>query len=280
MTTFPTTTAPRLDVEIDAGTLRISTDDIDETTVDVWPQHDDDAGRQLAADTVVEQHGDDIVVRTPKRGRSWLGFSAALDVTIRAPHDARLRLSTGSADVTATGRFADTSVGTGSGDVTIGHVADSARLRTGSGDVRVDAVDGDLDVKTGSGDVHVARVGGAMSARSGSGTIELGEGGRALSATTGSGDVVVTSAPAEVGVKTGSGHVSMAAVRHGSVSVNAASGAIRAGIASGTAAWLDVRTVSGRVANDLDSTPDPTAGDARVRLRLHTVSGDITIARA
>lgn len=280
MTTFHTASPPCLDVELGAGFIRIVTDDTATTAVDVRPQHDDEPGRQLAAETLVEQRGDDIVVRVPKHGRSWLGRSSAMDVTISAPHDARLRLSAGSADVIATGRFAATSVGTGSGQIALGHVADSARLRTGSGDVRIDAVDGDLDVKTGSGDVHVGRAGGSMSARSGSGRIELGEGGRALSATTGSGDVVVTNAPDEMGVKTGSGDVRMAAVRQGSVSVNAASGAIHAGIARGTLAWLDVRTVSGRVANDLESTGDPADGDDRVRLRLHTVSGDITIARA
>jgi len=279
VTTFSTPTPPRLDVELDAGIVRITSDDVDTTDVDVRPHHDDAESRQRAAETTVEQHGNEIVVRPPRHGRSWIGRSGALDIVITCPHDAELRVSCGSADLTASGRFATTDVGAGSGAVVIGDIAGSARLRTGSGTVRVDAVDGDLDVRTGSGDVHVDTVSGAMSAKSGSGQILLGKGGRALSATTGSGGVTVLEAPQELGVKSGSGDVRMTAVRNGAVSVKAASGAIHAGIAEGTAAWLDVHTVSGRVVNDLTSADEPGGDDARVHLRLHTVSGNITIAR-
>jgi len=59
----------------------------------------------------------------------------------------------------------------------------------------------------------------------------------------------------------------------------AASGDIHAGVRQGTAAWLDVHTVSGRVASSLDATSAPADDDRTVRLHLSTVSGDIDLAR-
>lgn len=278
MTTFSTPAPPRLDIEIGFGSVRIAADERDTTDVDVRPSRDDDECRRLAAATVVEQRGGNIVVRVPKRG--LIGRTSAVDIAIAAPHASALRIATGSADVVATGRYGATDIGTGSADVTVDHIIASARVRSGSGDVRVGDVDGDVEVRTGSGDVRIDSVGGSMAAKTGSGNIELGNGGRALSALSGSGDVAVDDAPEEVGVRTASGDVRLTRVRCGSVSVTTASGEAHAGVAAGTSAWLDVATTSGRVRNDLASADEPGDGDDRVRLALRTVSGDISIARA
>ncbi|MBA2387308.1 MAG: DUF4097 family beta strand repeat protein [Acidimicrobiia bacterium] len=279
MTTFPTPTPPRLNVEFGAGSIAISTGDVSETTIDLQPRRDSESARQLVEATTIEQHGDEIIVKVPRRSGGWLGRFNDLVLRVTAPDGTALSVHSGSADITATGNFGTTTVGTGSGDVMLGHLLDSARLGAGSGDLRIDAVDRDLDVKSGSGNVEIGAVAGSASVLSGSGDVRLGSGGSAVVVKTGSGNVYVGEAAEEISAKTGSGDVRIESIRAGDIKVRAASGDISAGIVNGTAVWLDVNTVSGKVRNDLDATDAPSDGDDRVRLQLETVSGNIDVAR-
>ena len=158
-------------------------------------------------------------------------------------------------------------------------MVDSLRVNSGSGDVNVERVEKDAAVKTGSGDVVLGTVGGEASFSSGSGDLDLVTGGRALVAKTGSGNVRIGTAPADLRITTASGDTRIDAVDAGEVRVKAASGDVVAGVRAGTAAWLDVRTVSGRVRSGLDATTEPLSSDRQVRLQLSTVSGDIELTR-
>jgi DUF4097 and DUF4098 domain-containing protein YvlB len=277
--TFPTPTPPRLDLDIRAGSLAIDTADVAETTVEIRPLDDSNATLDALVDTTVVQRGDDIVVHVPGR-HGVFGRSAKLAILVSAPHGSALAIRTGSADVVARGRFGTSVVATGSGDVTLGEITDSLRVTSGSGAVRVESVAGDVTAKSGSGDLDIVDVGGDVSAQSGSGDIVVGGAGRGLVAKTGSGDIVVGAAPADVSVTTASGDIRIDVAAEGEVRARAASGDIHAGVPHGTAAWLEVRTVSGRVRSALDAAGAPAGDDRRVRLGLSTVSGDIELVRA
>lgn len=278
MNTFTTTNAPRLSIDTKAGTVSIDTVDGDQTAVEITPLDDHDATLDALLATTVEQHGDDIVVHVPGRF-SVLGRSPKLAIAITAPHDARLAIKTGSADVVATGRFGTSVLSSGSGDLTLGEFADSLRINSGSGDVRVESVAMDVVAKTGSGDIDVVDVEGDASITSGSGDIVVGGGSRGVVAKTGSGNITVGSAPPDLRIVTASGDIRIDVVTEGEVKAKAASGDIHAGVRQGTAAWLDVHTVSGRVASGLDAAGEPASDDRTVRLHLSTVSGDIDLAR-
>lgn len=255
---FPTPRPPQLVIELRAGTIAIDTDDVDEATIDLHDRIGDTS--DALRDTVIEQRGDAIVVVAPKHDGLW-HRTVELDLRATVPAGTSLRIATGSASVTARGRYATTSV------------------RSGSGDVNVDAVDGDADVSTGSGRIAVGSVTGATDAKSGSGDVEVGTAGTSLRVKTGSGDVSVARGGDSLRATTGSGDVRIDAVERGDVNVRAASGDIRAGVRAGTAAWLDVRTVSGRVSSELDSASTPGDTDRQVRLHLQSVSGDIELLR-
>jgi DUF4097 and DUF4098 domain-containing protein YvlB len=278
MDTFPTPTPPRLTIEVRSGTLNIDTADVDVTTVDLAPLNDSDITMEALAATTVEQHGDDIVVIVPNRF-GFIGRSPRLAVTITAPHGSRLGIKSGSADIVATGRFGTATVSTGSGDVTLGDCLDSLRVNSGSGDVRVASVAADVVVKTGSGDIDIVDIEGQATLNSGSGDVVVGGANRGLMAKTASGNITVGSAPPDLQATTASGDIRIDLASEGEVRAKAASGDIHAGVAAGTAAWLDVRTVSGRVASALDQGGEPTDDERRVRLHLTTVSGDIDLAR-
>ena len=258
---FATPNPPRVRIEFRSGSIDVRTEDVGETTVELRGRRDNDAATRLIAETTVAQRGDEIVILVPKRAGGIFGRSHDLDLTITAPALTALAIDSGAADITARGDFGTATVQTGSGDVTIGHIADAIKIRSGSGDIRVDRIDGDAHITTGSADIQLGEVGGAGSV------------------TTGSGDISVGSAGAELDVKTGSGDVSIDSVRHGEIKARTASGDVRAGVCAGTAAWLDVRTISGRVSSDLEASTEPGRDENRVRLQLETVSGDIELVR-
>ncbi len=120
---------------------------------------------------------------------------------------------------------------------------------------------------------------GTASLSSGSGDVLVGGATRGLDAKTASGDITVGAAPPDFKATTASGDIRIDSVVEGEVQAKAASGDIHAGVRNGTAAWLDVHTVSGRVSSQLDAAGEPSDDERRVHLRLTTVSGDIDLAR-
>ncbi len=72
---------------------------------------------------------------------------------------------------------------------------------------------------------------------------------------------------------------STAAVK-GNISVQTASGEVGLGIAEGTAAQLDLHTLSGSVRNNLQSSDGPADGDETLIVHARTGSGDVVVQRA
>ena len=82
---------------------------------------------------------------------------------------------------------------------------------------------------------------------------------------TGSGNIEVGRLDGSLVSKTGSGNLTVRRASAGSVRANGASGNIRIGIEEGTAAWLDVSTVSGRVSRSSARPTRPATGQQRGR---------------
>ena len=95
----------------------------------------------------------------------------------------------------------------------------------------------------------------------------------------GSGDVEVGRLGGRLQTKSGSGSLTVRRATSGMVRANGASGDISIGIEEGTAAWLDLSTVSGRVTQELEESAAPSDGQQRVEITAHTVSGDLRVFR-
>lgn len=147
-----------------------------------------------------------------------------------------------------------------------------ARVNTVSGDIIVDGLTGDLTANAVSGDVQIRQLVGALSANSVSGDVAATGHLRKASVDTVSGSVLVDSA----GVLESAG-------------VNTVSGNITARLDDGLAANYVMRSVSGRVQVDgvTRSGAGPTSWTGSVGelsgtfadVRLHSVSGDLTVLR-
>ncbi|AKU17857.1 DUF4097 family beta strand repeat-containing protein [Luteipulveratus mongoliensis] len=264
--TFETPEPVELFAEIGSGEIAVTADEVATTQVRIEGSDADDV--------MVTQKGRTISIVGPKQ-RGVFGRSHSITATVTVPTGSDLATKTGSADISAEGRFGQAQIQSGSGQVEGGTFTGDVVVNTGSGEVTLKEVLGDLRIKSGSGDVEVDRVAASCSISTGSGDIELGSVGEAASLKTGSGDTTIKEAGADTSLTTGSGDLDVQALRAGALKVKAASGDVEVAIPSGTPVWTEVSTLSGDVDNDLPSAGQPAEGEPFVELRVTTVSGDI-----
>jgi DUF4097 and DUF4098 domain-containing protein YvlB len=217
----------------------------------------------------------------------------SFDITVRTPRDAAVDAQLASADLAV-----DTEIR-------------ELRGRTASGDVRAREVTDRIDLRTASGDVDVDRA-GAVDITSASGEVRVGVAARPVNVGTASGDIRLGTADDEVGAKTASGDVTVGTFHGPSLEARTVSGDVTLALPAGRRVSYDIKTLSGRVSlpggeargrgrHDRDrdrrgdATAAATAGSApggiagtqeapaapqRVRLRVKSVSGDVTVRTA
>ena len=263
--TFSTPTAADLHVQIGAGTVSVTATDTDRTDIEVTGSGADDV--------LVEQVGHRITVKERDVFRMF-SSSRPLQVKVNLPTGSDLTARLGSAMLHCQGRLRSCHVASGSGHVRLADTVD-LDVMTGSGDVEAHQVGGDLRAKTGSGDMTAHEVTGSADLITGSGDLRLRAVGGRLTTKSGSGDVAVGHVGGDVSTTSGSGDVEIGEVHRGVVTCRSASGNVSAGVAAGTPTWTDLHTVSGHVAQELDSLGAPADGQAHVELRIRTVSGRI-----
>jgi DUF4097 and DUF4098 domain-containing protein YvlB len=279
MQTFSTPQPVRLHVELWEGSITVVAGETDITTVELVPESAGAAAQELIDRATVEQRGNDIVVSLPKSRGGLFRRGAGVDGTIHVPLTSAASVQSASADVELLGVLGNVQVSTASGDIEIEH-AQGCTVRTSSGDASIGTVNGTCSVKSGSADVSIELVAGDCDLATGSGDLEVGTVAGRLSVKSGSGDVVVRSGDGDVDALAGSGDVTLQRVKHGEVRAKTGSGDIEIGVADGTAAYLDIMTMSGDVASELDGAEAPRDGDPTVKIRVVSGSGDVVLQRA
>jgi DUF4097 and DUF4098 domain-containing protein YvlB len=278
MRTFETPGATALSVQTGAGHVRVSAEETARTTVELTPLNA--AGEESVAEARVEQNGRTVVVHLPRARGGLFRTGPSVAIAITCPHGTSLNVKADSADVRATGTFGDAVVTTGSGDIDVETVTRAAWLKTGSGAVTAGDVGEALVASTGSGNIDVGHTSRHAVLTVGSGDISVGELGGEAVTKTGSGDVEVGRLDGRLLTKTGSGSLTVRRARSGVVTARGASGNVDIGIEEGTAAWLDVSTVSGRISQELGEADAPGADQQRVEITAHTVSGNLRVHRS
>jgi DUF4097 and DUF4098 domain-containing protein YvlB len=278
MHTFETPEPTTLVVRCGAGHVTVRAEDTQRTTVELTPLNA--AAEDALAEARVEQERKAVVVDIPRHRGGLFRPHPSVGIVITCPTGSMLEVKAESADVTATGSYAEALVTTGSGEVQVEDITGSAKLKSGSGDVSARLVGKAAMISTGSGDVSLDRAGHSVAVSVGSGDIRIGDVTGDALAKTGSGDVEVDRLGGALVTKSGSGNLVVHRATSGSVKATGASGSITIGVEQGTAAWLDVSTLSGRVVQELEQTGAPTEGQQRVEITAHTVSGDLRVHRS
>ncbi len=279
MHTFETPSPVNLKVELWQGQVTVHATDTTTSTVELEPLGNDPAATDMIDNATVEQRGDEIVVLMPKIRGGLFRRQGHVLATITVPTHSSAKIETASADVDTHGELGDTRISTGSGDLELDTVA-SADVKTGSGDVELKVARGNCSVKGGSSDITLDEVGGNADILAGSGDVVVGQIAGTLKIKTGSGDIVVKDAGEGVDAMAGSGDLLVRRIDHGKLKAKTGSGDVTVGVADGTAAYLDITTVTGDVTSSLDASEAPSEDDRTVELIIQAGTGDVVLQRA
>jgi DUF4097 and DUF4098 domain-containing protein YvlB len=256
---FPGSDPIEIHVDIAAGSVAISAEPAEVTTVSLLPSGHGSNDDRLVSDVQVSFSHGRLEIIQPKRA-GFLRGRSGLDLTVKAPAGSQAIVRTASADVVCVGELAELDAKTASGDLTAASVT------------------GPLEVKTASGDVWLEHAGTAVQVHTASGDVRLREAGGDISVDSASGDVSIGTAGASVRAQTASGDVRISKVTAGQADVKTVSGDCSVGVAQGTGVYLDLSSLSGQIKNLLDETGE--TGDVSLQVTCRSVSGDIRITRA
>jgi hypothetical protein len=262
MPTFDTPQPITAHIESAAGHVRLRATDRDDTVVEVRPC---DASRpadvRAAERTRVDlAHG----TLTVTVGR-WGPFGArtgAVEITVELPSRSQLDISVASAQVHADGQYAD------------------CRLASASGDFEIAGFNGNIKADSASGCFIVNTANGSGSVSTASGDATIGELDGDLQFQTASGRLTVDRLRGSLRARTASGSVAVATAVRGEVSAHGASGDVEVGVASGTAARLNISTGSGVVTSEMQPSKGPADGDDTLLVNVRTGSGDVVVRRS
>ncbi len=258
--TYDTPRELHIELRIPSGDVTVRAEDTTTSTLEITGERDPD-DIAIAFDDEGSRHR--LVVEQRKKSRFGRS-SHGLDVRLTVPYGAHINLSGGSTDLDIKGSIGSLSFNSASGDASIEDVTGNASAKVASGDLRIGNVNGTLTFHSASGDIRAAAIGGKLVAR------------------TASGDVEVHQASSDVNVTTVSGDVTMRNLVSGAVTLQAVSGDIEVGVASGTRVFLDLSSLSGSTKSDLpvsdaSTSESPTDGSPEASVRAATVSGDIRV---
>ena len=283
MPTFDTPHPVSATVELVLGEVRITASERADTVVDVRPSDAANPADVKAAETThVAYANDKLVVKAPKARPllSTRNDTGSIEVTIEVPAGSHLDGSGQVADFHSDGRLGDTRVRTGLGQVRLDW-AGALHVKNGAGDVTVDRATGHTEITAGTGDVRLREVDGSAVIRNANGDTWVGLAGGDTRVKAANGSIAVDRANASLSAKSANGDVRVGEVARGSVVVETHIGELEVGIREGTAAWLDVNAVAGRVRNELATADAPPAASAeRVEVSARTSLGDVVIRRA
>lgn len=279
MPTFDTPEPVAVTIDLTVGDVRITASDRAETLVEVHPSDgSNETDVKAAAQTRVAYSTGALLVKAPKLG-GFFARTGSIDVLIELPTGSQVHSDTRSGDFHGAGQLGDCQFKTGSGRIQLDQTG-ALRLRTGSGAITVERVAGHVEVATASGEVRIRQIDGTAVIKSSNGDTRVGEVTGDLRLNAANGDISVNRAHASVSAKTANGNVHIGEVMRGSVVLEAASGELEVGIREGTAAWLDVKSLAGKVHNSLDNADGPQQTDETVEVRARAYSGDIVVRRA
>jgi hypothetical protein len=279
MPAFDTHESVNVTIELGVAYLRIIASDRTDTVVEVRPTDESDPSDvEAAAQVRVDYAGGTLELTGPRRAFDFSRKSRSVDVAIELPTGSNVAAHLLMGDVQATGRLGECRI------KTTGHIrldrTGALNVRTGAGRINADTVAGDADLSTGTGRIEIGAIAGAAVVKNSNGDTTLESVGGDVRIRNANGDIGVNHAGAGVDAKTSNGDIRLGEVVRGAVTLGTAAGGVDVGIATGTAAWLEVNTGFGKVRNELNDALRPDAADATVEVRARTSYGDITIHRA
>ncbi|MFD9304204.1 DUF4097 domain-containing protein [Streptomyces sp. NPDC060048] len=278
MPSFDTSEPISVTAHVEAGSLQFTAGDRLDTVVEVRPRDPKrDKDVRAADQTEVTYASGVLTVRTPKSHP--FGRPGIVDVTVDLPTGSRVDTTGAWTQVLGEGRLGEVRVKTSSGDVRL-DATGPLKLTASHGSITVDRVEGAAEITTSSGSLRVGLVDGPAVLKNSHGTTTVGAATGELRVNGANGDIEIRRAEHSVTATTAHGTLRVGEVARGTVQLETSYGAIEVGVREGTAAWLDVSSVSGQVRNSLTASGSPEEAEDSVKIRARTKYGNIDVRRA
>jgi len=262
---FPAQPGGTVVVEVDFGTIDISTNATSEVVVDVWRK----IGRRKKADEETflrdnpvefSQEGKTVTIHSHgKANRSWSLFG-------RNENDAKYT-------ITVPAQF-NAQIKSGGGGVRVVDLTGEVKAQTGGGGLSFARLHGPLSGETGGGGIKAGDCEGAINFRTGGGGIEVTGGSGSLSGSTGGGSVSVRNFQGSAHVTAGGGGLTIENVS-GGVDASTGGGSIKAVLPSEVADSVKLSTGGGGISV---SVPGTAAFNLDAKTAGGSVSTDLAVA--
>ncbi|MFJ5719159.1 DUF4097 family beta strand repeat-containing protein [Streptomyces sp. NPDC093149] len=278
MPSFDTPEAISVTARVEAGSIQFTAGDRLDTVVEMRPRNPEkDLDVRTVEQTEVTYAGGVLTVRTPKS--NLFGRTGVVDVTVELPTGSGIDMTGAWTQVLGEGRLGEVRVKTSSGDVRL-DTTGPLKLTASHGSITVDRIEGTAEITTSSGSLRVGLVDGPAVLKNSHGTTTVGAATGELRVSGANGDIEIRRAEDSVTATTAHGTLRVGEVARGTVQLETSYGAIEVGVREGTAAWLDVTSVSGQVRNTLTASEAPEETEDTVKVRARTRHGNIDIRRA
>ncbi len=252
-------------VEVDFGSLAVSTNGTSEVVVDVWRK----IGRRKKADeeaflrdNPVEfaQQGNTVTIRS-HGGFNWSGSRSGRNLneakyTISVPAQFNARLKTGGGDVCVTDLTGEVTARTGGGGLSFARLRGPLNGETGGGGVDARDCEGALNIRTGGGGIEVVGGSGSIEGTTGGGGISVRKFQGPAHVNTGGGGLTIDNVDGAVEASTGGGSISavLPSELSGTVKLSTGGGGISIRVPANATFNLDAKTEGGGVSTDLPVT--------------------------
>jgi DUF4097 and DUF4098 domain-containing protein YvlB len=274
----PTPITARLQFGMVIANVRVVAEPRADTEIEVTPV---DASRKadvrVAEQTKIEFAAGTLTVRAPKLG-SLLTRTGAVDVRLRLPEGSGLDGETAMGEVATEGPLGEVRFKAAYGDVRIER-AETLHLRCSSGDVTVGAARS-AEVTASNGGVDIGRVDGPVKVNNSNGGTHIAEATGHIRVDAANGVVTIDRALGDVVARNANGRIEIGEVVRGNVTMTTAAGSLAVGVREGSAAWLDLNTVAGKVRNELATGGAPGDSENSVAIKARTHVGNIIVRRA
>ncbi len=292
---FPVKSGGKLIMNVDRGSIHITTSDSETVVVRVTRELKDSSDAE--ARKVLEQHkiemsSTDNEVRIEARAPEKLfGFRnpfnrLRVDYTVAIPARFDIEVKSAGGNIEVADLQGQAKVRTSGGNLKLGAIKGPIKAYTSGGNITLTKSEGDADVNTSGGDLRLGEIQGNLVAHTSGGRITLEKTKGSVKASTSGGDIHVQDAYGAVTANTSGGNVSaqLNAQPPADCSLKTSGGDVEVVLASNLALDVEAHTSGGRVTSDFPGTlnRERTRLTARLNgggtgLALETSGGNVTI---
>jgi hypothetical protein len=259
---FPAQPGATVVVEVDFGSIDVSTNATSEVVVDVWRK----IGRRKKADeeaflrdNPVEFSQDSRTVTIRSHGKSKWSWSLSgrnennAKYTISVPAQSNAQLKTGGGGVRVVDLTGEVKAQTGGGGLSFARLHGPLNGGTGGGGIGADDCEGALNFRTGGGGIEVTGGSGSLSGSTGGGSVSVRNFQGSAHVSAGGGGLTIENVAGGVDASTGGGSIRavLPSELADNVKLSTGGGGISVSVPATAAFNLDAKTSGGSVSTEL-----------------------------